>query len=93
MISKLTLSKTEYDEDTDLNIIIDSDSIHLRFQVYLGPVDRGAMSMMTTGRRAIRVLSPDGSMGIILLMAALCTLNTHFCNLHPSLAQLVKGMV
>jgi hypothetical protein len=41
----------------------------------------------------VRALSPDRSGGTILLMAALRALSTKFCNLHPSLAQLVKGMV
>jgi hypothetical protein len=49
--------------------------------------------MMTTGRRAVRVLSPDRSAGTILLMAALRALSTQFHNLHSSLAQLVKGVV
>jgi hypothetical protein len=49
--------------------------------------------MMTTGRRAVRVLSPDRGGGTILLMEALHALSTQFHNLRPSLAQLVKGVV
>jgi hypothetical protein len=49
--------------------------------------------MMTMGRRAVRVLSPDRSRGTILLMAALRTLSTQFRNIHLSLAQLVKGAI
>jgi hypothetical protein len=47
--------------------------------------------MITTGRRVVRVLSPDGSGGTIFLMAALHALSTQFCNLRPSLAQLIKA--
>jgi hypothetical protein len=49
--------------------------------------------MMTTGRQAVRVLSPDRGRGTILLMAALRVLSTQFRDLCMSLAQLVKGMV
>jgi hypothetical protein len=49
--------------------------------------------MMTMGRRAVRVLSPNRSGGTILLMAALRVLSTQFHNLRSSLAQLVKGVV
>jgi hypothetical protein len=49
--------------------------------------------MMTTGRRAVRVLSPNRGGGTILLMAALCALSTQLHNLRTSLAQLVKGVV
>jgi hypothetical protein len=62
----------------------------------MGPAVRGAISIMTMGRRAVRVLNPDRSGGTILLMVALCALSTlsmQFCYLRPSLAQLVKGEV
>jgi hypothetical protein len=49
--------------------------------------------MMTTGQRAIRVLSPNRGGGTILLMMALHALSTQFRNLRPSLAQLIKGVV
>jgi hypothetical protein len=49
--------------------------------------------MMTTGPRAISVLSPNRSEGTILLMTALHVLSMPFNNLCPSLAQLVKGVV
>jgi hypothetical protein len=48
--------------------------------------------MITTGRRVVRVLIPNIGGGTILLMVALHALNTQFCNLHTSLAQLIKGM-
>jgi hypothetical protein len=48
---------------------------------------------MTTGQRAVRVLSPNRGRGTILLMAALHALSTQFRNLRPSLTQLVKGVV
>jgi hypothetical protein len=39
------------------------------------------------------VVNPNRSGGTILLMVALRALSTQFCNLCPSLAQLVKGVV
>jgi hypothetical protein len=48
---------------------------------------------MTTGRRAIRVLSPSRGGGTILLMAALCALSSQFRDLRMSLSQLIKGVV
>jgi hypothetical protein len=48
---------------------------------------------MTTGRRVVRVLSPNRGGGTILLMAALHALGMQFYNLRTSLAQLVKGAV
>jgi hypothetical protein len=62
-------------------------------QIYLGPAVRGDISMMTTGRRAIKVLNPNMSGGTILLMAALRVPSTQFRNLRPSLPLLVKGVV
>jgi hypothetical protein len=59
----------------------------------LGPALRGAISMMTMGRQAVKVLNPDRNGGTILLMVALRALSTQFRNLRPSLAQLVKGVV
>jgi hypothetical protein len=49
--------------------------------------------MMTTGWRAVRVLSPSGGGGTILLMKALRALSTQVRDLCTSLAQLVKGTV
>jgi hypothetical protein len=49
--------------------------------------------MMTMGRRAVRVLSPNRGRGTIVLMAALRALSTQFHDLCMSLAQLVKGVV
>jgi hypothetical protein len=41
----------------------------------MAPNLSGAISIMNTGLRAVRVLNPDRSGGTILLMAALCTLS------------------
>jgi hypothetical protein len=48
---------------------------------------------MTTGRQAVRVLSPNRGRRTILLMVALRALSTQFHNFCTSLAQLVKGVV
>jgi hypothetical protein len=48
---------------------------------------------MIMGRRVVRVLSPNKGRGTILLMAVLRALSTQFRKLHPSLDQLVKGVV
>jgi uncharacterized membrane protein len=49
--------------------------------------------MMTTWRRAVRLLSPNRGGGTILLMAVLCALIMQSRSIRTSLAQLVKGMV
>jgi hypothetical protein len=49
--------------------------------------------MMTTWRRAVRVLSPNRGRGTILQMTMLHALSVQFHDLHTSLAQLVKGVV
>jgi hypothetical protein len=69
------------------------DTSDLGLQVYPGPAVRGAISITTTGWRAVRVLSPNRGGGTILLMAMLHALSTQFHNLRTSLAELVEGVV
>jgi hypothetical protein len=49
--------------------------------------------VVTTWRRAVRVLSPNRSGGTTLLVAALCQLSTQLSNLRSSPAQLVQRVV
>jgi hypothetical protein len=49
--------------------------------------------MVTTWWRAVRVLSPNGSEGTTLLVAALRALSTQLRDLHTSLAQLIQRVV
>jgi ABC-type cobalamin/Fe3+-siderophores transport system ATPase subunit len=49
--------------------------------------------MVTTWWRAVRVLSPNGSGGTTLLVAALRALSTQLRDLRTSLAQLIQRVV
>jgi hypothetical protein len=45
------------------------------------------------GRQAIRVLNPDRGGRTTIQIVVCGALSMQFCNLHPNLAQLVKGVV
>jgi hypothetical protein len=72
---------------------MDSDSVDLWIQIYLGPIVRGTIIEATTGLRTVRVLNHDRGGRTTIQIVARCALTTQFRNLRPKLAQLVNGVV